>query len=69
VKAAAQVSKRQPLTGAAIRNADGAPVRRVFWDAQGEGGVWGLVVSGAADVESTTTIRAFTAFNEAAPRR
>lgn len=64
VKAAEKVTKRQPLTGATVTNADGATVRRVFWDAEGQGGVWGFVVSGPADVDTMGGLRAFTAFNK-----
>jgi hypothetical protein len=63
IKAAAHVTKKQPLTGATVTNAEGKQLRRVFWDAEGESGIRGLMVTGPQDVESADAPRAFTAFN------
>jgi hypothetical protein len=61
VKAAAHVSKANPITGSKVRNHNGNEVRRVFWDVKGAAGIRGLVVSGPQNIESTTLTRAFTA--------
>lgn len=63
VKAAAHVTKAQPLTGAKARNHDGQDIRRVFWDVGGGAGLRGFMVTGPADPDSTTMLRAFTGFN------
>lgn len=63
VKAASHVTKRQPITGSRVLNSQGHVLRRVFWDAEGEGGIRGFMVSGPIDVEATVTPRAFVAFN------
>ncbi len=69
VKAAAHVTKKQPLTGATVTNANGLPLRRVFWDTKGESGVLGLMVTGPQDVDAWDGARAFTAFNLAGKRK
>ena len=63
VKAAAHVTKKQPITGAAMETSEGWRRRRVFWDTEGVSGVRGLMVTGPEDVESTDHYRAITAFN------
>ena len=68
VKAAAHVTKKQPFTGAVVRNDDGTTVRRVFWDVEDIAGVRGFVVSGPQNVEATDLPRAITAFNRMAPQ-
>jgi hypothetical protein len=62
IKAAAHVSKKQPLTGATTVNADGVQLRRVFWDVEGASGIRGLMVTGPQNVEALGG-RAITAFN------
>lgn len=68
VKAATHVSKKPPLTGANITNAQGTPLRRVFWDIEGSGGIRGLMITGPENLESLEAMRAFTAFNLAGKR-
>ena len=51
------------LASTTITNANGAIMRRVFWDTQGESGVFGLLVSGPENLEAWDGVRAFTAFN------
>lgn len=68
VKAAAHVTKKKPLTGATVTNANGVKLRRVFWDMQGESGVRGFMVTGPENVESWDGARAFIAFNIVAKR-
>jgi hypothetical protein len=63
VKAAVHVSKKKPITGASLVNAQGTPVRRVFWDVEGASGMRGLMVTGPENVEAIDGVRAFTAFN------
>lgn len=63
VKAAAHVTKKKPLTGATVTNANGVQLRRVFWDMEGESGVRGFMVTGPQNVEAWDGARAFTAFN------
>jgi hypothetical protein len=65
VKAAAHVTKKEPLTGARVTNSDGDVVRRVFWDTGGVSGVRGFVVTGPDDIITGAHARAFTAFNVA----
>ena len=68
VKAAAHVTKKQPLTGATL-TAPGRPtLRRVFWDTEGVSGVRGLMVTGPDSVIDGAEVRAFTAFNFAAKK-
>jgi hypothetical protein len=68
VKAAAHVTKKQPFTGASIRNHEGTTVRRVFWDVEDAAGVRGFMVSGPQNVEALDLPRAITAFNKVASR-
>ena len=63
IKAATHVTKKQPLTGATLANANGVPLRRIFWDVEGAGGIRGLMVTGPPNVEELEVPRAFTAFN------
>jgi len=63
IKAAAHVAKKQPLTGATITNAQGTPLRRVFWDVEGVAGIRGLMITGPENLEALEAMRAFTAFN------
>ena len=62
VKAVAHVTKDKPITGATVTNAEGALVRRVFWDVN-DAGIRGMVASGPDNVESLQAPRAITAFN------
>jgi hypothetical protein len=66
VKAVSHVTKKQPFTGASVRNADGKLVRRVFWDVEGVAGVRGMVVSGPENADALHLPRGITAFNKAA---
>lgn len=63
IKAAAHVTRKNALTGTTATNANGVIVRRVFWDTQGESGVFGLMVTGPENLEAWEGVRAFTAFN------
>jgi hypothetical protein len=63
IKAAAHVTKDQPITGSRVLNHDGNVLRRVFWDVGGIAGIRGFMVSGPGNVEDTELPRAFTAFN------
>lgn len=63
VKAAAHVTKKDPLTGTRVTNGDGATIRRVFWDTGGVAGVRGFLVTGPDDIITGAHARAFTAFN------
>lgn len=69
VKAAAHVTKKQPLTGATAQNVNGNTLRRVFWDTEGVEGVRGLMVTGPHNVEALDLPRAFTAFNLVSAKR
>jgi hypothetical protein len=69
VKAAALVTKKQPLTGTNITNAQGTPLRRVFWDTEGKAGIRGLMITGPQNVEALEGMRAFTAFNLAGKKK
>lgn len=69
VKAAAHVTKKPPLTGAKVKNAEGDTLRRVFWDTAGLAGIRGLMVTGPDNVEAHYHGRAFTAFNIAGRKK
>lgn len=68
VKAAAHVTKKQPLTGATLRSNRGERLRRVFWETGGEAGVMGIVVTGPHNVEALNIPRAFTAIGDVRKR-
>ena len=63
IKAVVHVTNKHPLTGATLVNAQGAPLRRVFWDLEGIGGIRGLMITGPNNVEAADAPRAITAFN------
>ncbi len=66
VKAVTHVTKRNPFGGGRVQNADGAIVRRVFWDVEGDGGVRAMVACGPDNVEALDLPRVIVAFNRAA---
>lgn len=63
VKAAAHVTKKEPLTGATVAGMQGMPLRRIFWNTEGKAGMRGLMVTGPQNIEAEDAPRAFTAFN------
>ena len=64
VKAMAHVTKKKPLVGGLVRNADGNKVRRVFFDVEGVAGVRAMVGCGPDNVDSTDLPRAIIALNK-----
>jgi hypothetical protein len=68
VKAAAHVTKKQPLTGATLSVPGRPTLRRVFWDTEGAAGMRGLMVTGPDSMIDGAAMRAFTAFNFAAKK-
>lgn len=68
VKAVTHVTKRKPFGGGRVRNADGAIVRRVFWDVEGDAGVRAMAACGPDNVEALDLPRAIVAFNRAAQK-
>lgn len=68
VKAVAHVTKKQPITGANLRNNRGERLRRVFWDTGGQAGTMGIVATGPHNVESLDIPRAFTAVGDVRKR-
>lgn len=69
VKAAAHVTKAQPVTGQSIINSKNQVIRRVYWDTKGASGMASLVVSGPDHVDVIEWPRAFIAFNKAGKRK
>jgi hypothetical protein len=68
VKAVEHVTKRQPFIGGRVANADGAIVRRAFWDVQGDAGVRAIIACGPDNVEALTLPRAIIAFSYVVPK-
>lgn len=65
VKAVAHVTKHKPVVGGKALNADGALLRRVFWDLPNLAGVRFIIATGPDDIDSEQAMRAVTAFNKA----
>lgn len=68
IKAVVHVTNKHPLTGATVVNAQGAQLRRVFWDIEGVAGIRGMMITGPDNVESADAPRAITAFNLVGPK-
>lgn len=69
IKAVAHVTKKQPFGGGRVINADGAIVRRAFWDEEGVAGVRAMVACGPDNVEALDLPRAIIAFNYVEARK
>ncbi len=68
IKAVCHVTQTQPFGGGRVTNADGAIVRRAFWDLQGVAGVRGMAACGPNNVEALDLPRAIIAFNVTAAK-